>query len=44
MIASRIDCRPDATPSFALDVVLAARLETDEANEPASGFRESFSS
>jgi hypothetical protein len=43
-IASRIDCLPDASPGFAFEVVLAPKLDTEEASDPAFGFLESFSS
>lgn len=43
-IASRTDGRPAPSPGLAIELVLADRLDTDEAKEPGLGLRGSFSS
>lgn len=43
-IASRTDGRPAPNPGLVVELVLAARLDTDDAKELGLGFRESFSS
>jgi hypothetical protein len=43
-IASRTDGRPAPSPGLTVELVLAARLDTDDAKELGLGFRGSFSS